>query len=136
VRKHFIYGRSIQGRRKEKDSLIYVLRESTFRESVSVRLGGKSVYANYLVQYKTATGQLQGRLFNFVYDPLANEVRNLSRFEGGNRPGTGRAKEGQAISKARELIEFALQSAILEWLPDRQSRAGLQISLIGLYLNT
>lgn len=96
-------------------------------------MGGKSVYAHYLVQYRTATGQLQGRLFNFVYDSLTNKVRNLSRFEGGNGTGKGGAKEGQVISKARELIESALQSAILEWLPDRQSRAGLQITLIGLH---
>jgi hypothetical protein len=92
-----------------------------------------SVYARYLVQYRIATGQLQGRLFNFVYDPLAKEVRTLTRFEIGNGTGTGGAEEGPDISKARERIETALQNAIIEWLPDRQSRAGLQISLIGLY---
>ena len=46
---------------------------------------------------------------------------------------TGGSKEGQDISNARKRIETALQNAIIEWLPDRQSRAGLQISLIGLH---
>jgi len=95
-----------------------------------------SVYARYLVQYRISTGRLQGRLFNFVYDPLAKEVRTLTRFEGGNGIEPGGAKEGPDIGKARERIESALQSGILEWLPDRQSRAGLQITLIGVHSNS
>jgi hypothetical protein len=115
------------------DALIHELRQPSFQGSVSGKLGGVSIHAHYLVQYRTPMGRLQGRLFNFVYDSLAKEVRTLSRFEGGNGTGTDGAKEGQSISNAREGIETALQNAIIEWLPDRQSRAGLQVSLIGLH---
>jgi hypothetical protein len=115
------------------DALIHALRQPAFQGSVYGRSGGKSVYAHYLVQYRTATGQLQGRLFNFVYDSLTNEVKTLNRFEIGNERGTKGAKESPDVSKARQRIESALQSAILEWLPDRQSRAGLHPTLIGLH---
>jgi hypothetical protein len=117
------------------DAFIHALRQPAFQGSVSGMFGGNSVYARYLVQYRISTGQLQGRLFNFVYDPLTNEVKTLNRFEASNGMGTGGAKEGPDIADARERIETALQNAIIEWLPDRQSRAGLQISLIGLHLN-
>jgi tRNA U34 5-carboxymethylaminomethyl modifying GTPase MnmE/TrmE len=115
------------------DALIHALRKPAFQGSVSGRLGEGSVYAHYLVQHRSVTGQLQGRVFNFVYDSLANEVRTLPRFEVENGMGTDDDKDAQDISNARERIETALQNAIIEWLPDRQSRAGLQVSLIGLH---
>ena len=71
-------------------------------------------------------------LFNFVYDSLAKEVKVLTRFEVGNGKELGGGKDGVDISTARQHIATALQNAIIEWLPDRQSRAGLQISLLGL----
>ena len=37
------------------------------------------------------------------------------------------------IEEAREAIESGIQQAIIEWLPDRHSRGGLQVSLIGLH---
>jgi hypothetical protein len=37
------------------------------------------------------------------------------------------------VGEAREPIESALQLAIIEWLPDRHSRGGLRVSLIGLH---
>jgi hypothetical protein len=57
----------------------------------------------------------------------------LSRFAGENGMKTGIAKESPDISSARQRQESALQSAILQWLPERQNRAGLRISLIGMY---
>ena len=115
------------------DALIHALRQPAFQGSVSGKLGGASIHAHYLVQYRSATGQLQGRLFNFVYDSLTNKVSTLGRFEAGNGMETEIAKESSDISSARQSIESALQNAIMEWLPDRQSRAGLQITLIGLH---
>jgi hypothetical protein len=35
--------------------------------------------------------------------------------------------------EARESIESTLQEAVIEWLPDRHARAGLQVSLVGLH---
>ena len=37
--------------------------------------------------------------------------------------------------EVRKRIEAALQNAIIEWLPDRQARAGLQINLLGVSKN-
>ena len=115
------------------DALIHALRKPAFQGSVSGKVGAQFIYAHYLVQYRTAPNQLQGRVFNYVYDSQTKEVRILNRFEVGNGMETCGAKEGPDISNARERIESALQNGILEWLPDRQSRAGLQITLIGLH---
>ncbi len=114
------------------DALIHELRQPAFQGSVSGKSGGVSIHAHYLVQYRTPTARLQGRLFNFVYDSLTKEVKIVTRFEVGNGKELGGDKDGVDISIARHHIETALQNAIIEWLPDRQSRAGLQISLLGL----
>ncbi len=37
------------------------------------------------------------------------------------------------FDKAKEGIEDTLQQEVITWLPERQARAGLQISLVGLH---
>jgi hypothetical protein len=76
---------------------------------------------------------MKGRTLNFLYDTEAKEVKILKRFEPLKVAGEKKDRDHIDFSKAREGIEAALQNAIIEWLPDRQSRAGLQISLVGLH---
>ncbi len=86
--------------------------------------------AHYLVQRRDERGHQKGRVFHFEYDAANDDVRALRRIEFGDDRLTG--SDHTDISRARERIEAALQDAIMQWLPDRQSRAGLQISLTGV----
>ena len=112
------------------DALIDEFREPALAGIVSGEEGGNLIHAHYLVQHRNPAGQLQGRTFNFLYDTQTMEIQILRRFE------FCKGKKSKAVlsdyQKAREGIEAALQNAIIEWLPDRQARAGLQISLLGL----
>ncbi|MBU1206360.1 MAG: DEAD/DEAH box helicase family protein [Proteobacteria bacterium] len=112
------------------DALIEEFRQPVLPGNVSGAASGNKICAHYLVQHRTPAGQLQGRTFNFQYNAQTSEVLSLRRFE------LYAAEKSEAdlgdFQKAQEGIEAALQNAIIEWLPDRQSRAGLQISLLGL----
>jgi hypothetical protein len=92
------------------------------------------IYAHYLVQYRDQKGHQKGRTFNFLYDAQSGKVKSLKRFPTLNRPNTSTDNYSET-SKARDRIEAALQNALIEWLPDRQSRAGLQVSLVGVFMN-
>jgi ERCC4-related helicase len=103
-----------------------------FKGGISGNRQGHYVYAHYLISYKSRKEHLQGKVFGFSYDSKAGEVFTLSRFSP-IKPNS-EPINGLNIEEARERIESALQQTLIEWLPDRQSRAGLQISLIGLHL--
>jgi hypothetical protein len=115
------------------DALIKEVRKPGFQGGICGTGEAKSIYAHYLVQYKDSNGHLKGRTFNFLYSTETREVKSLRRFEPLKVARGKKNREQIDFSKAREGIEAALQNAIIEWLPDRQSRAGLQISLVGLH---
>ncbi len=112
------------------DALIEEFRQPALPGNVFGAASGNKICAHYLIQHRAAAGQLQGRTFNFLCDTQNMEVQSLRRFE------FYEVKKSEAgvgdFQKVREGIEAALQNAIIEWLPDRQARAGLQISLLGL----
>jgi hypothetical protein len=112
------------------DVLLSEGRNPGFEGAVSGTGTGRSVMAHYLVQRRDERGHQKGRVFNFVYDATRDEVRALSRFDFGEGKLAGNGHID--IPPARERIEAALQDATMQWLPDRQSRAGLQISLTGV----
>ena len=88
------------------------------------------VCAHYLVIYRDPKGHSHGRVFTFLYEAQNKKVIVLNRFpplENG-----GKESKGYSIGEAREAIESSLKSAVIEWLPDRHSRAGLQVTLVGL----
>jgi hypothetical protein len=113
------------------DALLNEVRKPGFQGKISGVEGGGSVYAHYVVQRKSSAGHLQGRVYNFLYDPGSEEVKALRRFELCEMPGT--RDKPPDVSKARDRIEAVLKSAMIEWLPDRQSRTGLQVHLVGLH---
>ena len=113
------------------DALINEFRQPAFQGEISGAEGGDFVHAHYLVQYRNPAGQLQGRTFKFLFDNRTKEVKILRRFEFYEAKAGRPAIDNWTEIKAR--IESALQNAIIEWLPDRQARAGLQITLLGLH---
>ena len=115
------------------DALIKEVRKPRVQGNVVTKEGARSIYAHYLAQYKDSNGHLKGRTFNLLYNIETREVKSLKRFEPFKPTGENQDRDHIDLSKAREGIEAALQNAIIEWLPDRQSRAGLQISLVGLH---
>jgi SNF2 family DNA or RNA helicase len=113
------------------NALIEEILKPSFQGSVSADGADGTVYAHYLVKYKNQRGHIKGRVFSFIYDVKNRETIVPPRFQ----PFKGKAlfEVSADINEARERIESALQQALIEWLPDRQSRASLQVSLIGLH---
>lgn len=77
--------------------------------------------------------QKGGRLFSIRFDSEENRVESLKRFDPPEKQNDGGNPEGIEVGEAKERIEAALQQEIITWLPERQARAGLQISLVGLH---
>jgi len=115
------------------DALIKEVRKPGFQGGICGTGEAKYIYAHYLVQYKDSNGHLKGRTFNLLYSTKTREVKSLKRFEPLKVACEKKDRNHIDVSKTREGIEAALQNAIIEWLPDRQSRTGLQISLVGLH---
>jgi hypothetical protein len=114
------------------DALLTEGRSPSLQGSVFGVGTGRSVMANYLIYRRNERGRHEGRVFHFVYDETTDRVSPLRRLESRDDRSTGSGPAN--ISRARERIEAALHDAIIQWLPDRQSRAGLQISLTGIGL--
>ncbi|MBI4468459.1 MAG: DEAD/DEAH box helicase family protein [Acidobacteria bacterium] len=94
-------------------------------------LGAGAVSARYLVRRRDESGLIQSRVITLMYEPSTGEVQTLQHFptEGAETSDTGSVEFG----KARSAIEGALEAEINTWLPSRQSRIGLHISLVGLH---
>jgi hypothetical protein len=102
-----------------------------FRGSVAMDGGGEAVCAHYLVTYPDQKGHRHGKVLSFCYEAQTRKVNVLKRFPAFGDGG----KVGGHYSRpeARESIESSLQEVVIEWLPDRHARAGLQVSLVGLH---
>ena len=112
------------------DALLEEARSATVTGDVA-DLGARSLCARYLVRRRDDRGMIQSRVMTLLYDASAKEVRTLSHFQ---------VSEGKAgdvamvdVSEARSAIESALEAEINAWIPSRQGRIGLNISLVGLH---
>jgi len=90
-----------------------------------------SVLARYLVRRRDERGLVQSRVITLIYKPSTGEVETLQHFPNGEggEVGNGMADLGQP----RAALESALEAEINNWLPSRQARIGLNISLVGLH---
>ncbi|MBI4609287.1 MAG: DEAD/DEAH box helicase family protein [Candidatus Rokubacteria bacterium] len=90
-----------------------------------------TVCARYLIRRRDERGLIQSRVVTLIYDPSTPEVRIAQHFP------TGEDKESDSVAvdlaQARAALETALEAEINNWLPSRQSRIGLSISLVGLH---
>ena len=94
-------------------------------------LGAPGVFARYLVRRRDERGLDQSRIMTIMYDSSTGEVQTLQHFPTNK---TGESTNGTAdFGQARSAIESALEVEINNWLPSRQSRIGLNISLVGLH---
>jgi hypothetical protein len=115
------------------DALLKHVRKPEFGGSVCSFNHPRKLHAHYLVQRRDEKGYLRGRLFNLCYDANAGHIQVESRFDTpGKDDGIGPWGELD-VEDAKDRIESALNNEVLTWLPERMSRAGLQISLVGLH---
>ena len=86
--------------------------------------------ARYLVRRRDERGLIQSRVITLMYRPSTGDVQTLQHFPTETAEESG---DGVDFANARSAIESALESEINNWLPSRQSRIGLNISLVGLH---
>ena len=115
------------------DALIEVIRKPEFQGNVSGNSHSNKVFAHYLVRRRDEKGHVRGRLFNLCYDVQEKKVELLKRFDPPEKQNVDGPPMSPKVKEAKEKIGAVLQQEIITWLPERVSRAGLQISLIGLH---
>jgi len=118
------------------DELIKTIQRPDFSGDVAILGAGRRLYAHYLIQRRDDRGQLSGRVFTIRYDADTGETLILQKFE---IPATTETlnpigPETVDVDEAKRAIESALDNAIIQWLPDRASRSGIQKLLLGLHL--
>jgi hypothetical protein len=112
------------------DALLEETRSPALAGEVA-EIGAGGVFARYLVRRRDERGLIQSRIVTIMYDSSTGEVQTLQHFPTDE---TGQSSNGTAdFVQARSAIESALEVEINNWLPSRQSRIGLNISLVGLH---
>ena len=115
------------------DALMEQIRKPQFEGSVFGANNFKKIYAHYLVQRRDEKGYLKGRLFNLCYDVQEGRVYSRHRFDPPRKENGDANPTNIDFNGVKERIEAALRQEIITWLPERQARAGLQITLVGLH---
>ena len=112
------------------DALLEEARSAAVTGDVA-ELGIGSLCARYLVRRRDERGMIQSRILTLSYDAQTKEVRSLSHF----LTSEGQPTDAAAfdLSEARAAIESSLEAEINVWIPSRQGRIGLNISLVGLH---
>jgi SNF2 family DNA or RNA helicase len=113
------------------DALLEETRSASFVGDVA-DLGAGGVCARYLIRRRDDRNSVQSRVVTLAYDQANGDVRTLQHF-----PVSGeQAPEAVAdldLGQVRPAIESTLEAEINSWLPSRQARIGLSISLVGLH---
>ena len=112
------------------DALLDETRSPSLAGEVA-NVGTGDVCARYLVRRRDERGLIQSRMITLTYKAATGEVETLQHFQ------LEKAEEAHNgaldLGQARSAIESALEAEINNWLPSRQSRIGLNISLVGLH---
>ena len=109
------------------------MRKPAFAGTVCRAGSGQGILAHFLIQYKDQRGQVRGRVANLAWPSDQGQVARLRRFvpEQSDQPPRTVTPQGDSTS-ARKMIDDEISSIVWELLPDRQSRVGLQITLLGI----
>jgi SNF2 family DNA or RNA helicase len=112
------------------DALLEETRSTALAGDVADLKAG-AVCARYLTRRRDERGLVQSRVITLTYQPSTGEVQTLQHFP------IDESKESGSVSvdfaQARTALESALEAEINNWLPGRQSRIGLNMSLVGLH---
>ncbi len=112
------------------DALLEETRSPTLTGEVA-ELGANGLFARYLVRRRDDRGLIQSRVITMLYDFFTGQVQTLQHFP--TDEGEGAENSLADLGPARAAIESNLEVEINNWLPSRQSRIGLNISLVGLH---
>jgi superfamily II DNA or RNA helicase len=112
------------------DALLEETRSAALTGEV-VDVGVGAICARYLVRRRDDRGLIQSRVITLVYKPSTGEVETAQHFP--NDDEQGNSNSTADLGSARAVLESALEAEINNWLPSRQSRIGLNISLVGLH---
>jgi Superfamily II DNA/RNA helicases, SNF2 family len=116
------------------DALLREAREPGFAGEVS-RLGsGNAICARYLVQYDDERGRTSSRVLTLC-GATEDDVKVVERMQWA--PGQDvRDTDAQRfdIEKLKSRFEEFKKNVILEWIPDRQKRARVTTTLVGIHL--
>lgn len=112
------------------DALLEETRSAALSGEV-VDMGAGTICARYLVRRRDDRGLIQSRVITLVYKPSTGEVETAQHFPSDDEQGNGNG--ALDLPNARAMLESALEAEINNWLPSRQSRIGLNISLVGLH---
>lgn len=112
------------------DALLEETRSAALTGEVA-SLGAGDVFARYLVRRRDERGLVQSRVITLVYKAMTGDVETVQHFP--NIDGQEVANGMADIGSARSVLESALEVEINNWLPSRQARIGLNISLVGLH---
>lgn len=113
------------------DALLEETRSASFAGDV-VHIGANGVCARYLIRRRDDRNLVQSRVVTLAYDRANGDVRTLQHFPVSDE----QAPEVDAdleLGMVRPAIESTLEVEINNWLPSRQTRIGLSISLVGLH---
>lgn len=116
------------------DALLKEAREPGFTGEVSRLTGGDVICARYLVQYDGEHGQTANRILTLCGTP-EGDVKAIERMEWTHvQDVQGAEIQRFDLEKLKARFEEMKKSAILEWIPDRQKRARVTTSLIGVHV--
>ena len=128
---------AVRNRACELGGIGHPLVDALLEETRSAALTGEvanlqvgALCARYLVRRRDERGLIQSRVITLMYRPSTGDVQTLQHFPTETAEESG---DGVDFANARSAIESALESEINNWLPSRQSRIGLNISLVGLH---
>ena len=115
------------------DALLKEAREPNFTGEVSHLAAGNAICARYLVQYDGEHGQIASRVLTLCGTPEGDikVIDHVGWVLGQDVPGA----EAQHfdIGKLKSRFEEFRKSVILEWIPDRQKRARVTTTPIGIH---
>ncbi len=117
------------------DALLREAREPGFAGEVS-RLGsGNAICARYLVQYDDEQSRTTSRVLTLCGTP-GGDVNVVERIEwAADWQGARRSDAPQfGVEKIESRFEEFKKNVILEWIPDRQKRARVTTTLVGIHL--
>lgn len=117
------------------DALLKEAMEPGFQGEVTRIGSGGQVCARYLVQYSNDQGRLTNRILTLC-GSLGQRIRPMERFEwsGASRKSDIPSGSKLNIKELKTRFQEAKENTILEWFPDRQRRARVRITPIGVHV--